>query len=298
LSKLKELQNQRKKWMEWKNIKPLQEAIKKLPNIKAKVKFEDIIKIEFNATDEDMKLIYDAAWLLRPWRKGPFKLNQLFIDTEWQSFIKYNMLKPYFDVEDKVVGDIGCNNGYYMFRMLDDKPKKVIGFDPSALYKSQFDFINHFAKTDIIYELLGVEHLDIYDTKFDLIFCLGVLYHRADPVGMLKSLKKGLNPKGEVILDTFMIDGDDEIILSPAKTYSKIPNIYFIPTSNALRNWCTRAGFGYFEVLTTSITTLDEQRKTDWINTQSLNDFLDPDDPLKTVEGYPAPKRVYVKLKI
>ena len=79
------------------------------------------------------------------------------------------MLKPYFDVEDKVVGDIGCNNGYYMFRMLDDKPKKVIGFDPSALYKSQFDFINHFAKTDIIYELLGVEHLDIYDTKFTLI---------------------------------------------------------------------------------------------------------------------------------
>ena len=42
-------------------------------------------------------------------------------------------------------------------------------------------------------------------------------------------------------------------------------------------------------------TELNEQRKTEWIDTQSLEDFLDPNDPQKTVEGYPAPKRVYIK---
>jgi tRNA (mo5U34)-methyltransferase len=114
---------------------------------------------------------------------------------------------------------------------------------------------------------------------------------------MLKSLYKGLDKEGEVILDTFYIEGDEEICLSPASSYSKIPNIYFVPTINALKNWCLRAGFSSFEVLETSLTSSDEQRKTSWIEGESLEDFLDKNDNTKTVEGYPAPSRVYVRLK-
>jgi len=113
---------------------------------------------------------------------------------------------------------------------------------------------------------------------------------------MLKQLFKGLEREGEVILDTFMIDGDEAICLTPSKSYSKIPNIYFIPTIPALKNWCHRAGFNGFELLETAVTNADEQRKTAWIDGQSLEDFLDPNDATKTVEGYPAPKRVYVRL--
>ncbi|MCK5854965.1 MAG: DUF1698 domain-containing protein, partial [Sulfurovaceae bacterium] len=51
------------------------------------------------------------------------------------------------------------------------------------------------------------------------------------------------------------------------------------------------------EILEIAKTKLNEQRKTEWINTQSLDDFLDEDDDTKTVEGYPAPKRVYIKAK-
>jgi tRNA (mo5U34)-methyltransferase len=232
-----------------------------------------------------------------PWRKGPFRLGELLIDSEWRSQIKYNLLAPHFDLRNKVVGDIGCNNGYYLFRMQEDRPAKLVGFDPSALYKTQFDFIDRFLKTGIVYELLGVEHLPLYEEKFDTIFCLGVLYHRSDPVAMLKQLYKGLDREGEVFLDTFMIDGEEEVCLTPAGSYSKIPNIYFVPTVPALRNWCLRAGFSGFEVLETSVTTPQEQRKTAWMDGQSLEDFLDPDDPAKTVEGYPAPKRVYVRLQ-
>ena len=141
-----------------------------------------------------------------------------------------------------------------------------------------------------------MEHLEFYEQKFDTIFCLGVLYHRSDPVAMLKSLYKGLDKKGEVILDTFYIDGEDEMALCPESSYSKIPNIYFVPTIKALKNWCKRAGFSEFEVLETSKTDADEQRKTEWIEGQSLEDFLDPNDSSKTVEGYPAPQRVYVRL--
>jgi len=291
------LREERKKWLTWKNIVPYQEAIKALPEFNSvEVTLGDRVSVEIgDLSREQEDQIKQTALLMKPWRKGPFQINNLFIDSEWQSQIKYNLLEPHFDLKDKIVGDIGCNNGYYLFRMLSHKPKKLIGFDPSAIYYSQFQFLDHFIKSDIVYELLGVEHVEFYEHQFDTLFCLGVLYHRSDPVAMLKSLFKGLNKGGELILDTFMIDGDEEICLTPKDRYSKIPNIYFVPTVNALKNWCLRAGFESVEVLETMVTESNEQRKTEWIETQSLEDFLDPNDPTKTVEGYPAPKRVYIK---
>ena len=294
---LDSLRQERKKWLTWKNIKPYQEAIAALPVYdNVEVKLGDSVEMQIeNLSTEALKQVKETALLMKPWRKGPFQINTLFIDSEWQSQIKYNLLEPHFDLKGKVVGDIGCNNGYYLFRMLSQNPEKLIGFDPSAIYYSQFQLINHFIKSDIVYELLGVEHVEFYEHKFDTLFCLGVLYHRSDPVAMLKSLFKGLNKGGELILDTFMIDGEEEICLTPRDRYSKIPNIYFVPTVPALINWCYRAGFSEVEVLETMRTEASEQRKTEWIDTQSLDDFLDPDDPSKTVEGYPAPKRVYIK---
>jgi tRNA (mo5U34)-methyltransferase len=291
------LREERKKWLGWKNIQPLQEALHSLPKYTVnEVTFGDAIEVAVaHFTQADEERLKEVAMLMTPWRKGPFKLGSLFIDTEWQSFIKYNLLESHFNLEGKVVGDIGCNNGYYLFRMLSQHPKKLVGFDPSALYYTQFQLIDHFIDSGITFELLGVEHVALYEHKFDILFCLGVLYHRSDPIATLKSLYKGLEKGGELILDTFMIDGEEEVCLTPKERYSKIPNIYFIPTLNALKNWCFRAGFKEVEVLATMVTEPNEQRKTEWIETQSLEDFLDPNDATKTVEGYPAPKRVYIK---
>ena len=47
----------------------------------------------------------------------------------------------------------------------------------------------------------------------------------------------------------------------------------------------------YVDVATT---TLEEQRKTDWLENESLIDFLDPNDHSKTIEGYQAPKRAVI----
>lgn len=285
---------ERENWYSWKNIVPRVETLKLLPDTNSSYSLDDIIKIK---SDIDAKLLREVAFALRPWRKGPFIIDELLIDTEWQSFIKYNLLKPYFDLKDKIVADVGCNNGYYMFKMLEEKPKKLVGFDPSPIYKTQFDFINHFIKSDIKYEFLGIEHIEFYKTKFNIIFCLGVLYHRSDPISSLKSLYRGLQKGGELILDTFMIDGEDEVALTPKDRYSKIPNIYFIPTVNALKNWLNRAKFVDIEVLEITKTNSKEQRRTEWVYSESLNEFLNPENPELTVEGYPAPKRVYIKAR-
>lgn len=296
---LTKIRQERLAWLEWKDIAPMREALASLPKIEnITTTLGNSIQLDaLHVNDSDKEIIKECALTLRPWRKGPFKLFDTFIDTEWQSFIKYNLLEPHFNLEGKIVGDIGCNNGYYLFRMLSHKPKKLVGFDPSALYKTQFDFINHFLKSDIVYEMLGVEHLPLYEHKFDTLFCLGVLYHRSDPIQTLKALYQGLNPDGELILDTFMIDGDTPVALCPSKTYSKIPNVYFVPTIPALTNWLERAKFRDIEVLEIKKTDASEQRKTEWIYGESLEHFLDPLHPDLTIEGYPAPQRVYIKAK-
>ena len=297
------IRKEREKWFEWKNIKPLVKQIKELQKIDIPVdlniKVEDWVKIgnsnTFGSTDN--QTILDTAKILIPWRKGPFSIGEVDIDSEWQSNLKYNLLKKHFNLKDKLVADVGCNNGYYMFRMLEDKPKKLVGFDPAPIYKLQFDFINYFVKSDIKYELLGVEHLEHYETKFDFIFMLGVLYHRADPIGSLKSLNRALNKNGEIIVDSFMIDGEEDVALSPYDRYASIPNIYFIPTVNCFKNWLNRAGFTDIELIEITTTDDKEQRVTPWTFDMSLDDFRDPNDPTKTIEGYPAPKRAYLKAR-
>ncbi len=293
---INEILKERQKWFEWKNIKPIYLKLKEFKNEKCKVenvKSDDVIEI---LTDEKLTPeIKDLAKMMKPWRKGPFKINDLFIDTEWRSYIKWNIIKPHLNLKNGDVLDVGCNNGYYMFRMLEHTPKSITGFDPSALFKLQFEFINSFIKSSIEYKLLGVEHIPFYGKKFDTIFCLGVLYHRPDPVTMLKELKAGLNPGGEVILDTLIIEGDGETALCPV-TYQKMKNVYFIPTLKALYNWIEKAKFKDIEFIGKRYTDLEEQRKTEWIDGASLESFLN-EDLSKTAEGYPPPLRVYLKLK-
>jgi len=291
---IEEILKERQKWFEWKNIKPIYLKLKEFKNEKLKVenvKLKDIIEIKCEENPEIEKL----AKMLMPWRKGPFKINNLFIDSEWRSYIKWNTLIPHLNLENKDILDVGCNNGYYMFRMLEMNPKSVTGFDPSALFNLQFEFINSFIKSDIEYKLLGVEHIPYYEKKFDIIFCMGVLYHRRDPIEMLKELKAGLKKGGEVILDTLIIEGNEEVALSPIR-YAKMKNIYFIPTLKALYNWIEKAKFKDIEFIGKRYTTTNEQRKTEWIEGESLENFLNKDQT-KTIEGYEPPLRVYLKLK-
>ncbi|PAF49543.1 tRNA 5-methoxyuridine(34)/uridine 5-oxyacetic acid(34) synthase CmoB [Helicobacter sp. 12S02232-10] len=286
-----------------KTIAPIIQKIyslsKKLPQDQMSYTCKEGIRIDLSVLNsvETCAFIREIALDLKPWRKGPFYLGDLFIDAEWKSYIKWNLLTPFVDLKDKDVADIGCNNGYYLFEMAKFSPKTLVGFDPSGLYKTQFDFINLFLKQNIVYELLGIEHLRIYDKKFDVIFCLGVLYHRSDPIFALKSLFMGLKEGGELILDTLIIDSELEIALCPKKSYAKMPNVYFIPSIPTLRGWCERAGFTQMEILTISETSVNEQRKTEWIEGLSLESFLDPKDPKRTIEGYNAPKRGYFRLK-
>jgi tRNA (mo5U34)-methyltransferase len=68
-------------------------------------------------------------------------------------------------------------------------------------------------------------------------------------------------------------------------------NVWFLPSAPTLLSWLKKAGFSNPALIDTSITTIEEQRSTEWMRFQSLSDFLDPNDHSKTVEGHSAPMR-------
>ncbi len=259
----------------------------------------DTVKIgaanQLNETDQ--QLIYETMRVFMPWRKGPWSVFGIDIDAEWQSFRKWDRLLPELpDLAGKTVADIGSNNGYYMFRMAQQKPKLVLGFEPYLQHYFAFQTLNQLAGLKNLHtELLGVEHLGLYENSFDVIFLMGILYHRISPIESLRELKKAMRPGGTLIVESQAIPGQEPVALFPEKTYAKAPGTYFVPTATCLANWLSRAGFQDVEIFCSHPMSGDEQRKTDWMTFESYHDFIDPNDPSKTIEGYPAPLRVFLK---
>lgn len=232
-----------------------------------------------------------------PWRKGPFNLFGLQIDAEWQSWRKWDRLLPALpDLTGKVVADIGCNNGYYMFRLAHHRPGCVLGFEPMLQHYCCFKALNHLAGQSCLHnELLGVEQISNYPRCFDLVLLLGIIYHRISPVTMLREIRDSMKPGGLLIVESQAIPGEEPVALFPAKRYAKAPGTYFVPTASCLKNWLTRVGFTGVEVFCIHPMDSEEQRRTDWMTFESYSDFINPDDPARTVEGYPAPLRVFLR---
>lgn len=230
---------------------------------------------------------------LHPWRKGPYRVHDIFIDTEWRSDWKWQRLQPHISpLRDRAVLDIGCGNGYHCWRMLGDGARLVVGVDPFLLFYMQFLAIKHFVGEAPVHVLpLGVDDIPDNLGVFDTVFSMGVLYHRRSPIDHLGQVKSCLRPKGELVLETLVIEGDERTVLVPQHRYAKMRNVWFIPSPAALHLWLDRAGFTDIRLVDVNRTSLQEQRRTNWMHFESLADYLDPNDTSKTAEGYPAPTR-------
>ncbi len=235
---------------------------------------------------------------LHPWRKGPFDLFDIQIDTEWRSDWKWERILPHISrLKDRSVLDVGCGNGYHLWRMLGQQARFVLGIDPSQKYLSQFAMMQKYLSTTHCHLLpLGIEDMpkDMGKNGFDSVFCMGVLYHRKSPINLIYQLKNLLNQGGELILETLVVDGDENNVLIPSSRYAQMRNVWFLPSIKALELWLKKCGFKNIKTIDVNQTSLKEQRSTEWMTFHSLKDFLDPKNPNLTVEGYPAPKRATI----
>jgi tRNA (mo5U34)-methyltransferase len=232
-----------------------------------------------------------------PWRKGPFSLFGIDLDCEWRCNLKWQRLQNEISsLQGRKVLDVGCGNGYYGYRMLQAGADLVIGLEPHIAYVAQAWLLNHFAPTLPTYVLpLTLEQAPPRLQCFDTVFSMGVLYHRRSPIDHIVQLKDCLRHGGELVLETLYVDGIEGYSLTPDDKYARMSNVWFLPSIATLSQWLTRCGFVDIRVIDESVTTIEEQRKTEWMPFDSLDDSLDNANPELTIEGLPKPKRVVVR---
>lgn len=230
----------------------------------------------------------DALRGLSPWRKGPFRLFGLHIDAEWRSDLKWARIAPHMDLEGARVLDVGCGNGYYGWRMLEAGAASVTGIDPSLLFALQHAAVAYYADDPRNLVLpLSLEDLEP-ERAFDVVFSMGVVYHRRDPAAHVHALARHAHRDTVVVLESLVVDGGP---IEPQGRYARMRNVHVVPDVATLAGWLAAAGFATVRLVDRSVTTVAEQRATPWMTYQSLADALDPGDPTRTVEGYPAPER-------
>jgi tRNA (mo5U34)-methyltransferase len=244
-------------------------------------------------TQAQRQALFNTLRLFHPWRKGPFSIFGIDIDTEWRSDWKWSRIIPHIQsLQGRRVLDVGCGSGYHVLRMLGAGAQLVVGIDPTMLYVMQFLALKHFIPENNGFVLpLRGEDLPQYMQAFDTVFSMGVFYHCRSPIDHLFELKGQIRPGGELVLETLVIEGGAQDVLMPGQRYAKMRNVWFIPSVESLTIWMQRCGFEGVRVVDITATTIEEQRPTEWMHFESLADFLDPDDPTKTIEGYPAPLR-------
>ncbi len=228
-----------------------------------------------------------------PWRKGPYNLFGVEIDTEWRSDWKWDRVLPHIQpLAGRKILDIGCGNGYHGWRMRGEGAELVVGIDPFLVFVLQFLVLQRYLSDTQHHVLpLGLEDLPPDLGCFDSVFSMGVLYHRRSPLDHLLELKGCLRPGGELILETLIVEGDQQTIFSPEGRYAKMRNVWFLPSVEAMCLWLRRCGFRDISCVDINKTSIAEQRKTEWMTFESLADYLDPQDQNRTIEGHPAPLR-------
>jgi len=284
----------------WGDMPNWEKALSNLPSI-SKTNYDlkngvTIGTIE-EITPNQQKILKKNLMDLHPWRKGPIELFGLNINTEWRSDWKWDRIEPHIQpLDNRLVLDVGCGNGYHCWRMLGCGAKRVIGIDPSTKFIFQFSAIKKYAGLELPIDILplGIEDMPEKMAAFDSVFSMGVLYHRRSPMDHLRELKDLLRPGGQLILETLVTKGGNGHSLVPEGRYAKMPNVWFLPSPETLISWLRKQGFVNAKIIDVTATSNKEQRQTDWMTFESLDNFLDPHDKSKTIEGHPAPIRAAV----
>ncbi len=281
-----------------------QQAVNALPDIAVKSITTNHARVGANTDvplhESTREQLRAALMGLHPWRKGPYDLFGVHIDTEWRSDWKWDRLAQKIEpLNHRRVLDVGCGSGYHCWRMHGAGASEVIGIDPTPLFIMQFAALQKYMRQDSIWVLpVGIQDVPDKLQAFDTVFSMGILYHRRSPMDHLQDLKACLRPGGQLVLETLVIEGELGATLLPQGRYARMGNVWFLPSCGTLMSWLGKMGFEDVQLIDVSVTSTDEQRSTEWMHFHSLSDFLDPDDQSKSIEGHPAPQRAIVTARV
>lgn len=281
-------------------------ALAQLPHVaQAQYQFQPMLSVQAEISAEQSQQLMAALQVMHPWRKGPFELFDQYVDTEWRCDWKWQRVLPHIQpLAGRKVLDVGCGNGYYLWRMAGEGAAQLLGIDPMWLFRKQYEVLQHYFAAALTPQQqiemlpLGIDDLPENTGYFDTVFSMGVLYHRRDPVQHIQQLLGHLREGGELVLETLVIPGETPAAVYPSQLptgrYAQMRNVHALPTVATLLEWMQAAGAEQLKCVDVADTSLEEQRQTPWMWFHSLAQFLNPANPAETVEGLPAPRRAVV----
>ena len=259
-----------------------------------------------------------AVLSLGPWRKGPFNLFGLHLQAYWDAGVRFSRALGLGDqgparsglssgqgslsrwpafLAGADVADVGCNNGYYLYRLLEHGVRSATGLDPVAQFEKQFRFLEGLCPAPAIqFRLAGFETLRSFSERFDAIFLMGVLYHHRDPFEILRICRHSLRPGGWLFLETMAVPeslvGSPPLVMVPGSRYLGMKGVWSLPNRAGLAQFLTRAQFRKIEISHEYHGFADQQR-TEFAPLPPPGDFLDSSRPGHTREGLPVPVRLH-----
>ena len=237
---------------------------------------------------ETKRLLEISMMQFNPWRKGPYNLFGLEIDSEWRSDKKWARIKDYLPNSTGMrIGDIGCSNGYYSYKLLNLNPELIVGMDKTALFIWQFIALKNYAKKiqNLILLPCSAEEFSKNKLDFELLLSMVVLYHASNPNDHINTLKDLLKKNGFLLIETLTSLDKKDILIQKGKKYAGMKNVKKIFAKNNLINILYTSGFKNVECVNERMTDIEEQRTTKWMKGKSLKDFICKNG--NTIEGYP-----------
>ena len=269
-----------------------------LPKISAEIKVDTgVINFEKSSVLEHQAelspKLKNCIMQLIPWRKGPFKLFGIPIDTEWDCSFKWNRLIDKIPtIQGDAILDIGSGNGYFAWRMRAAGAGLVVCLDPGFIPLVQFQFLSHFSNdANIRFIPISLEDSPKGGRLFDKIFMMGTLYHSKAPFDHLKDASSLLKQNGFLVLETLIHKSDQNCLFVPQEKYARMPNVWHIPSVLAVKSWLIRLGYSNIDLISVDKTTENEQRATEYMPFESLGNGLHEADNGLTIEMYPRPIR-------
>lgn len=154
---------------------------------------------------------------------------------------KYNSLRLNVDmVKDKVVLDIGCNEGYFCIKMSELGAKKVIGIDKTQKW---ITLANKRKRSNIEYINSDLSYLkSLEDNSIDIILILSAMHYMCNPEDrdiddspvFLYEAKRVLKDNGKLIFEGGVEFHDDSKVFIELKR--NIGDTVYHPTKNKIED--------------------------------------------------------------
>ncbi|WP_440655171.1 class I SAM-dependent methyltransferase [Candidatus Pelagibacter sp. HIMB1506] len=138
--------------------------------------------------------------------------EQFTVDNHYEGYLGSNeLLKEIVypfnlqKIKNKTIMEVGVGSGRISKNLLNYKPKKLYGIEPSKAIEV--------AKKDIKssrIEFLNIKGQDInFKNKIDYVFSLGVIHHIPEYKDVLKKIQKSLCKKGKFIIWVYGREGNE-----------------------------------------------------------------------------------------